>query len=845
MKQFVKIKFLTFLLILNGGILFAQIPAGGISLIKETYPNFTKGGSKGTLTNTTITGQVFTKGFKYTTGADVSNSWDAQVAFTKIAGIEANDIVLVAFYARTLTSIQEFGDGALTVCIELNKDPYTKQIYNKLSIGKDWKQYFVPLKCKSALALAEVTYSFHIGFASQSIEVADVKFLNYKQTITFESLPVTPITYIGREADAPWRAEAAERIDQNRKGIAEVVVYDEQGQLVKDATVSIEMIHHKFGFGSAVDGTRFINDAFYRKKVYELFSEVVLENDFKWDSFNPASTLNIRKTLDSLERHNIPVRGHNVVWPSFKYNLPYLKTMSTDPVAFRNEIEKHIDQVTQFANGRLIDWDVLNEPYSEKEFQAILGDEVMADWFKRVRQNDREVKLYINDYSILSAGGTDINHQNGYFDIIKYIDSKGGKIEGIGMQGHFDSNLTPITKVYSILNRFATLDKEIKITEHDINITQRDVQADYTRDLLTIVFSHPSVKSFLTWGFWAGQHWLPDGAFYAKDWTIRPHGQAWLDLVFNQWWTKKAELTTDSEGKISLDGFLGTYKYTIKSGDKIRTGTFKIENSKQSGIANPVVLSLDSTIPDHVTISTTKPACLCEGENVTLQATTGTDLTYRWFKGTDELTEQTSAIVASKSGIYSVKVKKGTVEMISSPIEVKVTPVPQVPVITATGDLAFCPDGKVNFSTLASNDLTYSWYKGTTKIQGSVTSLDVNQSGSYSLQVNAYGCSAKSEPVTVQVYSSTSTECTTGLNPNQESIQIYPNPFKGKFTLETSQLSYGPIILELFNASGTRVYFQKMEQISGKTIISVANPGFYTLRLTNEKEIQTFKLIGN
>ena len=262
MKHFYPFQILTVLLFLTSGLLSAQIPTGGISLIKETYPNFTKGGSKGTLTNTTITGQTFTKGFKYTTGADVSNTYDGQVAFTKIAGIEANDVILVTFYARTLTSVQEFGDGSLIVCIELNKDPYTKQVYDIVSISKEWKQYFVRLQCKSTLALNEVTYSFHTGFASQSIEVADVKYLNYKQTLKLESLPVTPITYIGREADAPWRTEAAARIDQNRKGIANIVVYDENGQILKDATVSIEMTKHKFGFGSAVDGTRFINYAF-------------------------------------------------------------------------------------------------------------------------------------------------------------------------------------------------------------------------------------------------------------------------------------------------------------------------------------------------------------------------------------------------------------------------------------------------------------------------------------------------------------------------------------------------------------------------------------------------------
>jgi endo-1,4-beta-xylanase len=842
MKQLIKFKLVVFLILASSGMIFAQIPAGSFSLIKETLPNYTKGGS-GTLSSITITGQPFTQGFKLVTGANISNPWDSQVTFTKTVGIETNDVVLIAFYARTTASVQDFGVGYLNVCIEDNKS-YDKQIYSRVSIGKDWKQYFVSLKCKSALVLSAVTYSFHTGFSSQTIEVADVKFLNYKQTVTLESLPVTPITYIGREADAPWRAEAATRIDQNRKGIADIIVYDENGQILKDAIVSIEMTKHKFGFGSAVDGTRFITDAFYRKKVYELFNEVVLENDLKWPAFNPNPSGYTTRALDSLAKHNIVVRGHNLVWPSFSYNSASLKTLSANPVAFRNEIERHIDQATLYAKGKVIDWDVMNEGVTNTEFQKILGNEVMADWYKRVRINDRDVKLYMNDYDIIAAGGTNTAHQDGYFDLIKYIDNLGGKIEGIGMQGHFDSNLTPITKVYSILDRFASLGKEIKITEHDINVTQRDVQADYTRDLLTIVFSHPAVKSFLTWGFWAGQHWLPDGAFYAKDWTIRPHGEAWLDLVFNQWWTKKTDLTTDSEGKTSVDGFLGTYKYTITSGTKVRTGTFKIENSKKSGIANPVVLTFDTSIPDNVSIKTTKSTCLCEGENVTLQASTGTGLTYQWFRGTEELPDLTSAIVASQSGMYSVKVKKGAVEIVSTQKEVKVNPIP-LATITASGDLAFCPTEKVTLSSNPSSDLIYNWYKGSTKIIGSVTSVDVNQSGTYSLVTNAFGCSSKSLPVTVQVYSSTDTKCTTGLNQKPVSFRVYPNPFKGAFTLEASNLNSIPSTVELFNVLGAKVYSNEIGKTATPTIIPVAKPGYYTLRISNKKETRTFKLIGN
>lgn len=839
MKLLIRKLTFIFLLIFVSLLNHAQIPAGGVSLTKETGTYWSKAGAKGTLTPTIITGQPFTAGFKYTTGADISNSWDGQVKFAGVAGIAANDVVLVTFYARTLASVQESGDGALTVCIEDNKT-YAKEVYLKIAIGREWKQYFVPVKCVSTLPLSGVSYSFHTGFPSQSIEVADVKYLNYKNTLTVAQLPETEVTYYGREAEAAWRAPAAERIDQIRKGIVDMVVYDEQGQVINGATVSIEMLRHQFGFGSAVDANRFMSNTEYRKKVYELFNEVVLENDLKWPQFNPSS-VNLKRTLDSLARYKIPVRGHNVVWPSWKFNTAALKTLSADPVAFRNEIDRHIDQVTQYTKGRVIDWDVVNEPYSEKDFMAILGDDVMADWFKRVRQNDRSVKLYINDYSILSAGGMDVNRQNGYFDIIQNIDLKGGKIEGIGLQGHFGSDLTPLTKVYSILDRFASLGKEIKITEHDINITQRPVQADYTRDFMTICFSHASVKSFLVWGFWAGQHWLPEGAYFANDWTIRPHGEAWLDLVFNQWWTKKTDKASDLEGKVSFEGFLGTYQYTLTSGDKVRTGTFTINNSKQSALPNKVILSLDQAIPDNISITTTQSACLCEGENITLNATAGTGLTYQWFRDSNLLPDQTSSIVASEPGLYTVKVSKGSVESVPASMEVKVNPIPTAE-ITTSGDLSFCPGGKVTFSANASNDLTYSWMKGSTKIQGSVTSLDITASGTYTLVTNALGCSATSAPVVVNVYSATDPSCTTGLNDNQVGLKVYPNPFKDHFIVETTTISSDPMTAELFDATGNSVFKQVLDKASSRISIPVTTAGFYTLRVSNKDMIQNFKL---
>jgi endo-1,4-beta-xylanase len=125
------------------------------------------------------------------------------------------------------------------------------------------------------------------------------------------------------------------------------------------------------------------------------------------------------------------------------------------------------------------------------------------------RQVDPGAALYIIDYSILSAGGNDVPHQNHYFGTIRRLEDSGAPVQGIGMQGHFSQNLTPPVRLWEILDRFGALNKPIQITEFDIDMADEQLQAAYTRDFLTAVFAHPTVKGFLMWGFREGRHWRP------------------------------------------------------------------------------------------------------------------------------------------------------------------------------------------------------------------------------------------------------------------------------------------------------------------------------------------------
>ena len=396
--------------------LIAQVPDGGIMLNNEgAYQKI----GPGTLTKVSVEGQSFTEALRYVVGSGFDNVWNVQIRFPAVNGIEVDDIILVAFYARSVSSQEETGEGYVTVVLEDNIN-YAKEISSQISFGSEWKEYYASAKSSVSLAANEVNYTFFCGYENQTIEIADVRFLNYKNTLNLEDLPFTKISYNGQEPDAPWRAEATERIQQLRKGPVDIMVYDESGNPAEGATVSVEMKKHQFKFGSAVALSPYISNSVYKEKIFELFNEIVWENDLKWPALDPNSDYpQLKNALMELADSGVTVRGHNIIWPSWQFTPDYLETLKDDTVALRREITNRIEHAATFTKGYVIDWDVINETYTNYDIMDILGYEEMADWFKRTRYYDKDVKLYMNDYSILSSSGKDVKHQDHYFETIQ------------------------------------------------------------------------------------------------------------------------------------------------------------------------------------------------------------------------------------------------------------------------------------------------------------------------------------------------------------------------------------------------------------------------------------------
>jgi endo-1,4-beta-xylanase len=554
------------------------IPSGGTDVLgSDTFAAF-KGGSSAAvkLEPITVTGRSFTQAWRVTGLQPLPQPYSEQLQATNTVPVQKDDVLLVQFWARAIG-----GKPAQTEFVfELNKDPYDKSALLGVRLTPNWTLYSVPFKAHRDFPNGTVNTGFRLGYNNQAFELGGVVLKNYAKTRRLESLPFAGFSYVGREANAAWRKAADARIDQLRKADFKIKVVDVNGKAIPNANVKLEMQRHAFKFGTAVDAERLLGSSAdslrYKKTILELFNHVVLENDLKWPNWEDYTRTRALEALKFFKANNITVRGHNLIWPcEDQYCLPRdVPAMFSNPTQLRSRIDSHLVDILGATKGQLLEWDVINEPSANKRLSNVLGEDEMAAQLKRAKQLEPNAKMFLNDYGNLGEGDLDVEFKR----IIARMLALGAPLEGIGLQAHFGIQLTPPAELLTRLEDFGKFGLPLAITEFDVNTTNPKLQADYLRDFLTIAFSSQHVNSFLMWGFWEGMHWLPDAALYRKDWTIKPNGQVFKDLLFKRWWTNTSG-KSNANGQYTTRGFMGDYRVTVKLGAKTVTKNLKLEQT--------------------------------------------------------------------------------------------------------------------------------------------------------------------------------------------------------------------------------------------------------------------------
>jgi len=552
----------------------AQIPGSEVLLSGIDQPDAAlnpEAPAYGTVAKVAVEGQSFTEALQFATNVQPASTYLLQYVFPIAPQIEKDDVILATFYARTISSTVETAEGTTSLVMEKTVT-FDKSINETLTIPNTWKKFLVPIK--AALLMEENTpqITFRLGYKPQVIEIADLRVVNYKKAIAFDSLPSTPVVYDGMEEDAPWRAEANARIEQIRKGDLQVAVQDAAGQPLEGADVHVQMTQHDFKFGTAVNSTMlFGTDAdaqTYRTKLKENFNSVVMENEMKWPWWEQIKSRTV-KLYNWLGDNGFDIRGHTLLWDGASRLPADVPALVDNHASLEKRIADHIHELAGLFRGRLYNWDVLNEPVLNSLIRSTYSDPgaVMANWFKLAKEADPTAKLYVNETQIL---GVDAPVIQNFSNILQSMKDNGAPIDGIGIQAHFGS--TPVSPMafYDQLTFFSQYAPEIAITEFDVNSPKEDVQGQFTRDILLAAFSHPNVQSFTMWGFWDGAHWQNNAPLFRRDWTLKPSGEQWRKLIYETWWTDVTG-ATNADGVYQTRGFYGDYDITVTYGGTSQT----------------------------------------------------------------------------------------------------------------------------------------------------------------------------------------------------------------------------------------------------------------------------------
>ncbi|MFC7194068.1 endo-1,4-beta-xylanase [Halosimplex aquaticum] len=410
-----------------------------------------------------------------------------------------------------------------------------------------------------------------------------------------------------------------ERIREHRTGDLEVVVENPDGSAVSDAEVSVEMVEHEFGFGTAVNADTLINQSDegdnYRQYIPELFNKAVMENRHKWAFFENERALADEATQWILDR-GLDLRGHVCIWGRDGVGAIPSDVQTAidegDAQTIRDRSMQHIEDVITHYGEDVTEWEVVNEAMHAYQLQiGVYGDQIntdepwtgevvpwtsdlLADWYSRaasvIEENDLDLGIAVNDFNQFPYSYTDGRYESE----IDHINSNAVQLDTVGLQAHvaartgeFDTNSSPdgrigADQVVSEINTWADHGARVKITEFDTyngdDWNSDQERADVLENYLRGAFSHPGADDFIMWGFWDGRHWENEAPLFYDDWSRKPAYDVWTGLVYDEWWTSDSG-TTDGSGAYATTAFLGEHEITVSTDSDSATTTTSVTDA--------------------------------------------------------------------------------------------------------------------------------------------------------------------------------------------------------------------------------------------------------------------------
>jgi endo-1,4-beta-xylanase len=207
------------------------------------------------------------------------------------------------------------------------------------------------------------------------------------------------------------------------------------------------------------------------------FNSITPENILKWEEVHPEPRRFNFEPVDRYvafgEEHGMHIVGHTLVWhvqtPDWVFQDESGRALSRE--ALLGRMKEHIFTVMGRYKGRIHGWDVVNEAidsdgqFRKSKWFEIIGEDYLLKAYEYARQADPDAELYYNEYDYELKPKCE-----GVIRLVESLQSKGVRLDGVGIQGHWFLDYPRIEDIESYILALSRLGVKLMITEMDVSV---------------------------------------------------------------------------------------------------------------------------------------------------------------------------------------------------------------------------------------------------------------------------------------------------------------------------------------------------------------------------------------
>ena len=202
------------------------------------------------------------------------------------------------------------------------------------------------------------------------------------------------------------------------------------------------------------------------------FNTITPENSLKWMFIQPKpNKFNFKAADKYVEmglKNNMYIVGHALVWHA--QLADFMQNIDNSAEA-RKHVDNHINRLVSRYKGKIDAWDVVNEAFEEdgslraSVFYKNMGENYIEEVFRITEKADPDADLIYNDYNLYKP-----EKRAAILKMVKNFKSNGTKINGVGVQAHWDLKSPSLEEIEQIILDIHAEGVSVSFTELDISV---------------------------------------------------------------------------------------------------------------------------------------------------------------------------------------------------------------------------------------------------------------------------------------------------------------------------------------------------------------------------------------